>query len=87
MAITVNLNTNTIRPTVIKELDDTPFSVLEEFGISTKSNSINLDGVFLKTEDELKQTFAQLGVKDGGTVNLNSIVKADGNIFSLNSQK
>ncbi len=75
--IKVLVKTNTIRTEVVTEVTDTPASVFSKAQAGTSGSIINLNGMQLSVTD-LNSTFAALGVDDGSTVNLNSIVKADG---------
>jgi len=75
--INVKVNTNTGRETYTKEITDTPASLIQEAEISIAGAQLNLDGVILYATD-LQSTFEALGVKDGTTVNFNSVIKADG---------
>lgn len=73
--IKVIVKTSTERKEKSANITDTPFSCLPK-DIETNSH-INLNGTTL-TLKELNETFEALGVQDGSTVNLNSVVKADG---------
>ena len=75
--IQVNVRTNTARKTKNTDLSSTPAQVLGDLDIGTAGAMINLDGTILSAVD-LNSTFEALGVQDGSTINLNSIVKADG---------
>lgn len=75
--IQVNVRTNTTRKTCNVEVTDTPKSVFDSVGVDVSRSMTNLNGVTL-TATDLNSTFAALGVSDGTTANLNSIVKADG---------
>lgn len=75
--ISINVRTNTARRTVSEDITSTPKKVFEELGIDTKGGMVNLDGTILSATD-LNSTFEQLGVSDGRSVNLNSVVKGDG---------
>ena len=75
--IQVNVRTNTVRKSVNKEISATPASVLDEMGLSASGAQINLGGTILSATD-LNSTFEALGITDNTSVNLNSIVKADG---------
>lgn len=75
--IQVNVRTNTARKTKNTDLNSTPAQVLGDLDIGTAGAMINLDGTILSAVD-LNSTFEALGVQDGSTINLNSIVKADG---------
>ena len=75
--IRVQVKTNTARPVFTKEITDTPASVISEMGLDISGAQINLNGTIL-TATDLQSTFEALGVVDGTTVNLNSIVKGDG---------
>ena len=73
--IKVIVKTSTERKEKTKNITDTPLSCFDN---DTEPNShINLNGTTL-TLKELNETFEALGVQDGSTVNLNSVVKADG---------
>lgn len=76
--IKVIVKTNTIRARdIVTEATNTPASVFDELGVGTAGSMVNLNGGMLTAAD-LHSTFADLGVEDGTTVNLNSITKADG---------
>ncbi len=75
--IKVFVKTNTTRKEVLVDVSSSPASVFNDLGVSTASSAINLNGKIL-TGTELDSSFEALGVADGGSVNLNSIVKADG---------
>lgn len=75
--IKVLVKTNTAREEVITEVTSTPAKVFEEANAGVSGAMVNLNGTVL-TATDLNSTFEQLGVADGATVNLNSIVKADG---------
>lgn len=75
--IKVLVKTNTTRQEVITEVTKTPAQVFEEANAGVSGAMVNLNGTVL-TATDLNSTFEHLGVADGATVNLNSIVKADG---------
>jgi len=75
--IQVRVKTNTNRETYTKEITDTPSSVIQEAGLDISGAHLNIDGIILSATD-LQSTFEQLGVEDGKTINLNSVVKGDG---------
>lgn len=75
--IKVLVKTNTTRKEVTAETTSTPKAVFNEMGVSVSGAVVNLNGTILSATD-LNSTFAALGVTDGTTINLNSIVKADG---------
>lgn len=75
--ITINVSTTTVRRTVIKEITDTPASVFEELGVDTDNSMVTLDGGIVRGGD-INKTFGELGLTDGGSTYLRSIVKADG---------
>ena len=76
--IQVKIKTNTIRDRVVTaELNDSVISVFESQGIDVSGSMTNLNGMTL-TATDLNSTFQTLGVNDGETVRLNSVVKADG---------
>lgn len=75
--IKVLVKTNTTRQEVIAEVTETPAQVFEEANAGVSGAMVNLNGTVL-TATDLNSTFEALGVADGATVNLNSIVKADG---------
>jgi len=76
--IQVKIKTNTIRDRVVTaELSDSVISVFESQGIDVSGSMTNLNGMTL-TATDLNSTFQTLGVNDGETVRLNSVVKADG---------
>lgn len=75
--IKVLVKTNVVRREVVTELSNTPNAVFEDLGISPAGSMINLNGSTLYGVD-LNSSFSSLGVVDGSTVSLNSIVKADG---------
>lgn len=65
------------RQEVTAEITSTPATVFNDLGISLAGASTNLNGTFLDART-INATFAELGVEDGATVYLNSVVKADG---------
>lgn len=75
--IKVIVKTNAIRKEVVAEVTDTPIHAFEEADAGYAGSMINLNGTPL-TATDLHSSFESLGVTDGSTVNLNSIVKADG---------
>ncbi len=75
--IKVLVKTNTTRKEVTAEITSTPKAVFSEMGVSVSGAVVNLNGTILSATD-LNSNFAALGVADGTTINLNSIVKADG---------
>lgn len=75
--IKVLVKTNVVRQEVVTEVTSTPNSVFNDLGISIAGSMVNLNGAILYGVD-LSSSFAALGVTDGSTVNLNSIIKADG---------
>lgn len=75
--ISISVRTNTTRKTVSAEITDTPRTVFSNEMIDTSSAMVNLNGTILSGAD-FDQTFEALGVVDGTSCNLNSIVKADG---------
>lgn len=75
--IKVYVKTNSIRKDVTTDVTATPASVFSDLGASTAGAAVNLNGTIL-TATDLNSSFEALGVADGSTVNLNSIVKADG---------
>ena len=75
--IQVSVKTNTTRKTVTAETTDTPAKIFADLGIDISSSKVNLNGVQLSVAD-MNAPFANLGVTDGASVSLNSIVKADG---------
>ena len=75
--IKVLVKTNTMRQEVITEVTKTPAQVFEQADAGVAGAMVNLNGTVL-TATDLHSTFEALGVADGATVNLNSIVMADG---------
>ena len=75
--IQVIVGTNTQRKTVNTEITNTIKSVLDAEGIDTYGSMVNLDGEILSASD-LHSTFEQLDVKDGNSVRLTCVVKAQG---------
>ena len=75
--IKVLVKTNTTRQEVITAVTKTPAQVFEDANAGVSGAMVNLNGTVL-TATDLNSTFEHLGVADGATVNLNSIVKADG---------
>jgi len=65
------------RKTVATDVSNTPKALLEENNIGINRQSINLDGQQLDSND-INKTFAQLGVTDGTTVQLNVTANKDG---------
>lgn len=75
--IKVLVKTNTMRKEVITEVSNTPAKVFEQADAGVAGAMVNLNGTVL-TATDLNSTFEALGVADGATINLNSVVKADG---------
>ena len=76
--IQVKIKTNTIRERVVTaEVSDKVISVFESQGIDISELTSNLNGMNL-TATDLQSTFQALGVNDGDTVRLNSVIKGDG---------
>lgn len=75
--IKVLVKTNVLRQEVVTETTTTPGKVFEDLGISLLGSMVNLNGTTLYGVD-LNSSFESLGVTDGSTVSLNSIIKADG---------
>lgn len=75
--ISINVRTNTVRRTVSEDVTATPRQVFDDLGVDTSSSMVNLNGTMLSGAD-FNKTFEELGIADGATANLNSIVKADG---------
>lgn len=75
--IKVLVKTNTARREIITEAESTPNAVFNDMGVSIAGSMVNLNGTLLSATD-LNSSFSALGVTDGSSVNLNSIVKADG---------
>lgn len=75
--IAVQVRTNTTRKTRNVDITSTPAQVFSDLEISPAGAMINLNGTILSATD-LNSTFEALGVTDGTTCNLNSIVKMDG---------
>ena len=69
--------TNIRNKEVVADVTGTPKSGFDELGASVAGASVNLNGTIL-TATDLNSTFEALGVADGGTINLNAVVKADG---------
>lgn len=77
--IQIRVQTNGVRETVIKDVTATPASVFNDLGVDISRSMVNLNGATLNAAS-VNKTFEELGVADGSTANLNSIVKADGAI-------
>lgn len=75
--IKVLVKTNTLRREVTADVTSTPAAVFEDAGAGVAGAMVNLNGTVLSAAD-LHVPFENLGIEDGTTVNLNSIVKADG---------
>ena len=76
--IQIKIKTNTIRDRVVTaEVTSTVISVFESQGIDISGSMTNLNGMTL-TATDLNSNFESLGVKDGDSIRLNSVVKADG---------
>lgn len=75
--IKVLVKTNTTRQEIIAEITDTPAQVFERANAGLSGSMVNLNGATLTLTD-LHSPFENLGVEEGATINLNSIVKADG---------
>lgn len=75
--IKVLVKTNTARREIITEAESTPNEVFNDMGVSIAGSMVNLNGTPLSATD-LNSSFSSLGATDGSSVNLNSIVKADG---------
>ena len=78
--LSINVRTNSCRRTVSADITSTPRRVFDELGIDTTGSFVNLNGAQFSASD-FNKTFEELGVEDGGTANLNAIVKADGAQF------
>lgn len=74
--VKVLVKTNTMRQEIITEVTKTPAQVFEQADAGVAGAMVNLNGTIL-TATDLHSTFEALGVTDGATINLNSIVKAD----------
>ena len=76
--IKVIVKTNTVRGReVTADAETTPAENFADLGVSVSGTSVNLDGVIL-TATDLNSSLEALGIHDGATVNLNSVIKADG---------
>ena len=75
--IKVIVKSNTTRREIIAEVSDTPASVFDNAEVGTDGSMMNINGTILHAAD-LHSPFSALGVADGTTINLNSVVKADG---------
>ena len=75
--IKVIVKNNVAREEVVTETTSTPLSIFNEKGIDVAGSQVNLNGRIL-TSSEYSSTFEALGITDGSTVSLNSVVKADG---------
>lgn len=75
--IQVIIKTNTTRKSCNVDVNSTPASVFEANQITPQGAMINLNGTILSAVD-LQAPFSALGIADGATCNLNSIVKLDG---------
>ena len=75
--IQVNVRTNSARKTVTTDVTNTPANIFAEAGLDVSNSKVNLSGLQLTVSD-MNTSFERLGVKDGASVHLNAIVKADG---------
>lgn len=75
--IQVNVKTNSTRRTVNADVTETPAQLFERIGANVSGATNNLNGTILSAAD-MQQPFSALGVQDGTSVSLNSVVKADG---------
>jgi hypothetical protein len=75
--IQITVKSNGTRRTETAEVTSTPAEIFDNIGIDTSRSMVNLDGVVLNSEGQ-QRTFESLGVTDGSTVTLSSVVKADG---------
>ena len=75
--INVNVNTSSVRKNTTTELISTPMTIINEMELGLSGASVNLNGFNLSVAD-LSTTFADLKVRNGETVFLNIVVKADG---------
>lgn len=75
--IQVIVRTNTTKKTVTVEANTTPSTIFSDLKINPADAVINLNGTRLSAVD-LQATMTDLGIKDGDTCSLNSIVKLDG---------
>lgn len=75
--IQVTIKTNTTRKVCNVDASSTPASVFEANQITPQGAMINLNGIILSATD-LQATFSALGIADGATCTLSSIVKLDG---------
>lgn len=78
--ISINVRTTTTRRTVTEDVTATPNQIFESLGVDISTSMVNLNGAPIRG-GEFNKSFADLGVEDGSTVNLNAIVKADGASF------
>lgn len=75
--IKVIVKTNITRQEIITEVTETPAHVFELANTGAAGSMVNLNGTILTVTD-LNSTFEALGIEDGATASLNSIIKADG---------
>lgn len=76
--ITVNIRAiGGVAKSAIVEVTSTPREVFAEKGVAIDGTTINLSGTVLSAS-ELDSSFEDLGIGDGDTISLNSIIKADG---------
>lgn len=62
---------------IVAKLSDTPLTVFNELGMDTAGSVVSLNGRFLSSAEK-SMSFETLEVSEGRTINLSSIVKADG---------
>ncbi len=70
----LKIGTNMERNTVVEYLTTTVDEALERHGVSTRGATVFFNGVIVR---DFNQTFADMGVADGGTATLTAVVKAD----------
>lgn len=75
--IKVFVKSNTTRKEIIADITSTPAQAFEQANVGFAGAMNNLNGTIL-TATDLNSSFEALGVAEGDTINLNSIVKADG---------
>lgn len=75
--VNVIIKTSTTRQSKVFEPTTTPSEVFQSCGLNSDGVSVRLDGSPLSNAD-LSKSLEELGVEDGSTATLTSIVKADG---------
>lgn len=74
--VQVTVSTNTVRKTVIVDVNSTINDILDEAAVNVGNAALHLDGSIVGV-DEWSDTLNDFGVEDESSVSLVAIVKAD----------